>query len=264
MPGEQEGYMKRILIAGALALCAAGQALAADLPQAMPPPRAPAVYVPPPVYNWGGVYLGLNGGYGFGNSTWTDPNNPSGEGSTGSFGTGGGLIGGTVGFNYQVNQFVLGAEADIDWSDINGSVEPNFCNLFVSATALATRCETKNNWLGTVRARAGFAVDRVLFYGTAGLAFGDVEAGLKGGSVGSVTYQSNTQIGWTAGAGVEWAFTDNWTARVEYLYVDLGNSTCNAATSCGFDGLGATSPASDTVKFTANLVRAGVDYKFGP
>ena len=118
----------------------------------------------------------------------------------------------------------------------------------------AAQCETKNPWLGTLRARVGYAADRVLFYGTAGGAFGNIDAGANGGFVKS------TKAGWTAGAGIEVAFADNWTARVEYLYVDLENGTCNPANPCGFDPGGV--PANQTVKFNANLIRLGVDYKF--
>jgi outer membrane immunogenic protein len=108
-----------------------------------------------------------------------------------------------------------------------------------------------------VRARVGYAADRVLFYGTAGGAFGNIEAGANGG------LQSSTKAGWTAGAGVEVAFADNWTARVEYLYVDLENATCSAANPCGNDPGGVAGvPANQTVKFNANLIRLGVDYKF--
>ncbi len=118
----------------------------------------------------------------------------------------------------------------------------------------AAQCETKNSWLSTIRARVGYAADRVLFYGTAGGAFGNIEAGANGG------LQSSTKAGWTAGAGVEVAFADNWTARVEYLFVDLGNATCNSANPCGLDA--SSVPANQTVKFDASLIRLGVDYKF--
>ena len=107
--------MKRMLIAGALALAAAGQALAADLPQAgAAAPRAPATYVPTtaPVYNWGGVYIGINGGYGFGTSNWT----ACGRGLDRQLQHHGFLAGGTIGANFQTGQFVLGVEGDIDWS----------------------------------------------------------------------------------------------------------------------------------------------------
>jgi outer membrane immunogenic protein len=255
--------MKRIFVTVMLSIVAGGYAFAADLPQP-PPPQAPAAYVPvvAPVYNWGGIYVGINGGYGFGSSNWTDPSNP--VGSTGSFNTDGFLIGGTLGFNYQMNALVFGVEGDIDWQSLSGTSTGSFCtgvaSSAVAVTGAGLSCQTKSDWLGTIRGRVGYAADRVLFYGTAGGAFGNVQTGLNG-----LSLQSSTEFGWTAGAGVEVAFADNWTARVEYLYVDLGNTTCNSTGSCGFD-ITATSPpnvaASDTVKFTESVVRAGVDYKF--
>jgi outer membrane immunogenic protein len=75
----------------------------------------------------------------------------------------------------------------------------------------------------------------------------------------SLSLQSNTEYGWTAGAGIEWAFADNWTAKVEYLFVDLGNSTCNNSASCGFDPPVA---ANNSVSFTESMIRAGVNFKF--
>jgi outer membrane immunogenic protein len=252
-------------------LCAAlglsGSAFAADLPPA-PPPRAPAVYVPPvlPVYNWSGVYLGINGGYGFGSSEWTDPLNPSVSTSSGSFNTNGGLAGGTLGVNFQTGGFVFGAEGDWDWQGLQGKSSSPFCTgVFTSgtvgATAAGLSCETKSDWIATIRARAGYAADRVLFYATGGGAAGNVQTGLN-----TLSLQSNTEYGWTAGAGIEWAFADNWTAKVEYLYVDLGNSTCNNSASCGFDAPAtattAAVPANDTVKFTESMIRAGVNFKF--
>ena len=111
--------MKRILMAAALALAAGGQALAADLPQpAPPPPRAPATYVPVPVpvFSWTGIYVGINGGYGFGDSNWSARVAP-----TGNFSTNGLLAGGTLGGNYQWGQFVLGIEGDGDWQNLNAT-----------------------------------------------------------------------------------------------------------------------------------------------
>ena len=115
--------MKRTLFVGALMLAATGSTLAADLPPASmppPPPRAPAAYVPvaPPYYNWGGVYVGINGGYGFGSSDWSSSATAS---STGNFNIQGPLAGGTVGANFQTGQFVFGIEGDGDWSNIKGS-----------------------------------------------------------------------------------------------------------------------------------------------
>ena len=232
--------MRRLITAGALAFAAAGQAFGADLPEPAPPPQAPAAYIPapPPVYNWGGVYFGINGGYGFGNSKWSNTLNPAG--STGTFKINGGLVGATVGANFQVDAFVFGLEGDIDASDIHGSNTGTFCPI---------ACETKNTWLSTIRGRFGYAVDRVLFYGTAGGALGNIQSGVNG------HFDNPTKAGWTAGVGLEAAFTDNWTARAEYLYVALQDGTCSTPGNCGI-------PAGDTVKFTTSLVRFGVDYKF--
>ena len=130
--------MKRLLMAGALAFAvAAGQALAADLPQPAPPPQAPVAYVPTvaPVYNWGGIYFGANGGYGFGSSEWSDPNNPSSPCTTGNFSTTGFLVGPTVGVNFQTDAFVFGIEGDFDASWLDGKSSSAYCGA-VLASAL--------------------------------------------------------------------------------------------------------------------------------
>jgi outer membrane immunogenic protein len=238
----QERRVKRILIAGAFALTAGGQALAADLPERALPERAwipiaPPLSTPPlpRIYNWGGFYLGINGGYGFGSSNWTGGAAPSG-----SFSTDGFLVGGTVGANYQMGAFVLGVEADDDYSWLGGSPPTTFCP--------NGSCWTRSDWLGTARGRLGYAFDRILLYATGGAAFGNVQAIANG--VGN----SSTEVGWTAGGGIEVAFAPNWTAKVEYLYVDLANESCT--TACG-------SPPTQSVSLTENLVRAGINYKFG-
>jgi|SRR5271155_4388486 len=230
--------MNRMIVTAILSIVAVGPALAADLPQA-PPPQAPAVYMPvvAPVYNWGGIYFGINGGYAFGSSDWN-----GGGLSTGSFDTSGFLVGGTLGANFQTDAFVFGVETDIDYTGINGTFDA--CNPGIPGA----NCETSNNWLGTTRLRAGYAADRVLFYGTGGAAYGNVQAS----SAGVTT--TSTEFGWTAGAGVEAALADNWTARVEYLYVDLSNASCGA--TCG--------NAPVDVSFTQSLIRVGVDFKFRP
>jgi outer membrane immunogenic protein len=201
----------------------------------------------------------LNGGYGFGSSTWSDPLNPSGLSSTGSFHTNGGLVGVTIGVNFQSGAFVFGIEGDLDWQGIKGTSGSAFCTSVNTATGVVgASCQTQSDWMGTFRGRAGFAADRVLFYATAGGAAADVKTGLT-----SLTLQSTSKFGWTAGAGVEAAFADNWTAKIEYLYADLGTTTCNSPGHCGFDGVVAGSPAAnDSVKFTESMVRLGVNYKF--
>ena len=164
---------------------------------------APA-YVPQ--YNWTGFYLGINGGGAWGNSDWNGfavSNSPSG-----------GMIGVTAGYNWQGmgSPWVFGLEGDIDWTNIKDN-----------ATACgALNCQTKNNWLGTVRGRVGYAFDRFMPYFTGGLAFGDVQANLAG-----FPGIEDTNAGWTVGVGIEGVIAGNWTAKVEYLYVDLGDTTCS-------------------------------------
>ncbi len=224
------------LIAAALAgLLLGASAWAADLPPPPPPARAPAYVAPPPVYNWGGVYLGLNGGGAFGTSDWT-----GGVVDSGNFHTSGFLVGGTLGVNWQWGQLVAGLETDFDYAPTRGALPTTFC----------LACSTTTTWLGTTRGRVGYAVDRLLFYGTAGVAYGNVIANANGVS------NASTEVGWTAGAGIEGAFAQNWTARIEYLYVDLSKGSCT--TACG-TGIG--SPAQ-SVSLKENLIRGGVDYKF--
>jgi outer membrane immunogenic protein len=229
--------MKRVLLTGVSLLTVvvlAGAAGAADLGRQMGvPTRAPAAYVAP-IYNWTGLYLGLNAGGGWGNSNWTDAATSSGD-----FDTSGALIGGTLGYNWQTGQVVFGVETDLAWSNIDGNTPAAFC----------AGCTTENNWLSTVRGRVGFAMDRVLPYITGGVAFGDIEAHVPGFSG-----DSSTEAGWTLGGGLEVALAANWTAKAEYLYVDLGSMSCSAA-NCA--GLGSTE-----VEFQTHVLRGGLNYRF--
>jgi outer membrane immunogenic protein len=223
--------MKRMIFAGVALACGAfvGAAQAADMSPryAQPQPylKAPAY----PIYNWTGFYLGLNGGGGWGSSTWD---------RAGSVDLSGGLIGGTAGFNWQTGQVVLGMEGDVDWSGMSGT----------TSTLCPAGCTTQNNWLGTVRGRLGYSFDRFLPYLTGGLAVGDIQASTPG--FAGVT---QTNLGWTAGAGLEAVIVGNWTAKAEYLHVDLGNFNCGL--SCGL-------ATPDSVSFSANLLRGGLNYRF--
>lgn len=242
--------MKRMLMAGACVLAAlgmdlaqgSGRALAADLP--VPPVQPPAGYFPAtPPTDWGGFYVGLNGGYDVGTSNWTGT-----TASTGGFRTSGGMGGGTLGLNLQTGSVVLGFEGDADWTAISGSSANAYCS---SVTAGAT-CVTKNSVLATARARVGYAFDRVLVYATGGGAFGNILTGLSP----PTTFDDSTYFGWTGGAGIEVAFAERWTAKIEYLYLDLDHANCTSA-NCG---AGVPVAAS----FTQNIVRAGVNFRFGP
>lgn len=223
--------MRRVLLStiSLLALSVAG-ASAADIPRPGPTYKAPVAV---PVYNWTGGYIGINGGYGWGQSDW------------GFFGgdanPAGGTVGLTLGYNWQAlgSPWVFGLEGDINWSGIKGS----FANF-----ACPFGCEIKNEWFGTVRGRVGYAIDRVMPYVTGGLAFGQVGASINGFGT-----TSDTNFGWTIGAGVEGALAPNWTAKIEYLYMDLGDANCGALL-CG--------PIANNIDFTTHLVRAGLNYKF--
>ncbi len=218
--------------------------LAADFPlPAGEPIRAPVAYnANGPYTNWAGAYLGLNGGFGLGSSQWT-----LGLMATDVFNTNGFLFGGTVGFNYPVSAVLFGLEADVDWSSLNGSAG----TCAVTTAGATAACESKNNLLGTARGRVGYALDRTLIYVTGGAAFGPVQTGLNP----PAAFDTTTKVGWAAGAGVEFAFFGNWSAKAEYLFVDLGSASCTTAANCG-------SATGSSVTLTENLVRGGVNYRF--
>jgi outer membrane immunogenic protein len=219
--------MKRLFAACVALLAPAGMAAAADLYPASYY-RAPSPAYAVPLFTWTGFYVGLNGGGAFGSSTWD---------TAGSINTSGGLVGGTVGYNYQINHFVVGAEADIDWAGISGTT---------TTAACPAGCKTSDSWLSTIRGRVGYAADRFLPYFTGGAALGNIDA-----TTGPLT-TSASNAGWTVGAGLEFAFTPSWSAKAEYLYVNLGKF------NCGFNCGGLT----DNVSFSANIVRGGINYRF--
>jgi len=218
--------MKRVVLAAAaLAVFTMGSANAADM--ARRPAMATKAPVYAPIYNWTGFYAGINGGGGWGHSSVSGPLSSGGD-----FKTSGGLIGGTLGYNYQVGQAVFGLEGDIDWANLKGS----------ATCAVGVSCEVKNTWLGTARGRIGYAFGQFLPYVTGGLAVGDVKTEATG--LGSA---SSTKAGWTLGGGVEAAIAGPWTAKVEYLYVDLQSSSA---------------PLGASTDFHTNLVRGGINYRF--
>ncbi|RWF65253.1 MAG: porin family protein [Mesorhizobium sp.] len=224
--------MRKILLASILVIGSSEVAISAD-----------AVIDTLPVesaYNWSGAYLGGFIGYGFGD---TEHLNPPGE--TGNLDIDGVIGGVAVGYNYQVDHYVLGVEADIAWSGIDGSHGPALFNTFNCGSG---PCETEVNWLATIRGRAGYAFDNILPYVTGGVAIGGVDARIQ--NAPTLQDGEETQIGWTVGAGIEYGITQQWTAKVEYLYTDLGDWRYDS------DG----SDFSATAKFSA--VKFGVNYRF--
>ena len=190
-----------------------------------------------PVYNWGGIYFGANGGYGFGNSK---QNPPPPLRRTGTFGVTGFMTGGTIGPISRPTLFVFGIQGDFDGLMDAGLRRASGLRSGWRLPAM----RDENSRLCTVRDRVRYAADRVLFYGTAGGA----RQYRKGANGATNSFAGASKAGWTAGAGVEVAFADNWTARIEYLFVDLENASVGTPTT--------------TVTFDASMVRLGVDYKF--
>jgi outer membrane immunogenic protein len=254
--------MNKIWLVGAalVATLAGGSAYAADLPMApydkAPPPSPLAV----PGFTWTGCYVGIEGGGSVGSSQQfaVSPPNPANNGLPldNKFNVDGGLVGGTVGCNYQIGYLVTGLENDLSWTNFTGSAPdiPPF-----SAVARSTTRERW--WLDTLRGRLGFAWDRFFFYGTGGVAFADEGVNVCGAD-GCVA-NADARAGWTAGGGLEWAA---WTGaygtlslKVEYLYVDMGTGRF-ISPSVTFPG-GATINTRD-VKLTDNIFRAGANWKF--
>jgi outer membrane immunogenic protein len=184
---------------------------------------------PGAVANWTGGYIGLYGGYGWGRSDWDVP--------AVSARPAGALAGGSLGYNFQSGTLMFGLEGDAGYAAIKGSI-----------VCAAATCESKTTWLATARARLGYAgFGNWLPYLTGGAAFADVTA--TNAAAASAT---STLTGWTAGVGVEYAMLAHWSLKVEYLYLDLGGFSCNAA--CG--------AAADTVNFTSSIARVGLNYRF--
>lgn len=205
--------MKKTILAMTVAslVAAAGTATAADLPRSSAPYYSPA----PAVYNWGGGYAGLNVGYEWGRIT---------NSSISPSGLEGGL---QAGYNWQSGQFVFGGETDIQVTGADDTFAPY---------------KFANPWFGTLRGRVGYAMNNILFYGTFGLAYGQIKGTFAG------LDESKTHAGWAGGLGMEVGFTPNWSAKIEYLYMDLSNR--------------AYSITGTTNGFETNMVRFGINYHF--
>lgn len=245
--------MKKILLgfAATASLAAAAPALAADLPPAPAPQYYKAPPPPPPISTWEGFYIGAEGGGGWGRAEQTDS-----TGSSGRFNVSGGLAGGTLGYNWQFNNVVLGLEGDGSWADIDGSTG----GIGGACGGGGGYCSAKLEALGTVRGRLGYAFGNVLPYVTGGLAVGDLHGAEGGGAGTAFGSGSSTVAGWTVGGGLEWMFMPHWSIKAEYLHVDLGNHDIFTDTLIAPSG---TTNVAKSEKFDANLFRVGLNYHFG-
>jgi len=195
-----------------------------------------------PAFSWTGLYIGANVGYGWSDADWGDV----ASGISAHNASSGWLLGGQIGYNLQVKQLVFGVEADLSSGWLSGGTA---CPVGV------LNCEHSYNWLGSLRGRAGFAVNdnRTLLYATGGIAWANADYAAKDPATGLTvgTGFSNTHTGWVAGAGIEHMLTPNITARLEYLYYGFDSVTAPA----GAFGGGPTSldPSTQTVRFGLNF-----------
>jgi outer membrane immunogenic protein len=258
--------MKKVLAAGLAVGTFIVPAVAADMPSANAPP-------PIADYSWTGCYIGANTGYAWGSSnvTYTQTGafltaaNPANVAFANGLGSSninmnGFTGGGQIGCNYQVGSFVFGIEADGEYVGLSGTAATSG-TLPVGAAPVSSSTSVSAHGLFTLRPRAGFAVDRTLFYATGGYAAGTVDYSQTFTHLASNSVEagavSSTASGWSVGAGIEYAMTNNWTIRGEYLYVNLGSVSFIAA-----NNLFPTFASANNATLKESIVRLGVNYKF--
>jgi outer membrane immunogenic protein len=248
----------------AFATIAAAPAGAADMaaPPYQPPPPVPVVW------SWTGAYIGIHGGGAWGTKDWdltsAQVGNITRIGTLpGSHKLNGFVGGGQYGANYQIGGLVVGVEAQISWSNVKGHGDC-FSDLFGSAS----NCESNAKWLGTLAGRIGGAVDRALLYVTGGAAFAGDEYTFSnqtvvgGGAllVPPVTIK-DTRLGWMVGAGAEYAFSPNWSAKIEYDYLDFGTKHYQFFTPTT-GGLALSSLYDIDITQRVHMVKLGLNYRF--
>jgi outer membrane immunogenic protein len=266
--------MKTLLLASS-AIVFAGSSFAADLTPRMPV-KAPVIAA---AYNWTGCYVGGHVGVGWSRTDFTDPgvvvfgvpvSTIAPAGTSLRVNSDPGVVGGAqAGCDYQFsNNWVIGVAGDFSAADLRGVVnDPFFAGKNPGPATLASRTD----WLATVTGRLGYTWDRVLIYGKGGAAFAHDRystanfSAVSGGTcqvglvfVACAPSASTDRIGWTAGAGIEWAFASNWTALVEYNHYGFGNKDLLFA-----DPNAALGAAPISVKQNIDVVKVGINYRFG-
>jgi outer membrane immunogenic protein len=232
----------QLKILGMAVLATLAATIASSAADLSPPPA----YVPPAtpiaLYNWSGAYAGVEAGGTFGGA---QDNYISGS-STAAFDVNGGLIGGTLGYNWQKAGWVWGLEGDLSATNASGST---ICIVTTDT------CSATSSWLGTARVRLGYAFGRLLPYLTGGYAVGNVAATVLVPGTGSNT-ENYTRSGYTFGGGLEYGFASHWSAKVEYLYVGLANHSYFLSSPAP------TFAFPRNVPYDASVVRVGLNYRF--
>lgn len=232
--------MRRRVIGLVALLCGVvGQsAIAADAPIYKAKPQAAA-------YNWTGVYVGASVGYGWATKDWTDPLGPPFD--AGSHSANNWLGGLQLGANYQFGRWVVGVEGQYSWANLKGS--------HVSLVDPADTLTTQVDWTANIAARIGYAFDRTLIYGKGGAAWiRDSHTKIDLGLIEGLA--STTRSGWLLGAGIEYAFWGNWSARLEYNYMDFGTQRLNLIDPAG------GAPAPFDIRQKLQTLMIGVNYRF--
>ncbi len=222
-------------------------AMAADLPVKAPAARRT-------IYNWTGFYIGASAGGSLGFSDHVD--RATGLSDTSGYNVKGGLVGGTLGYNWQVSNIVFGFEGDASWVAERGTMRTRDRSaiwLRRPQRQSPFRSFTNETWVATARGRVGYAVNNLLFYGTGGYAAAGVGQGIYDNAHNLLASSSSTRSGWTAGGGLEWGFAPNWSAKFEWLYMKFNTVALNTAVAEG----------PRNVPFDDNVVRFGVNYRFG-
>jgi outer membrane immunogenic protein len=262
--------MKRILMSAAALTALVAPTMAADM--APRPAPAPMYKAPPPVpvFSWTGCYGGVNAGYAWGKAdvvstisvAGINPNAVAAAESP-SINLSGFTGGAQLGCNYQIGAIVWGIEGDFDYMGLRGSntttaIFPGGGGAFTVASSVNT------TWLATVRPRVGVAFDRGLIYVTGGLAATNLQYNNTFTSVAGnfeTASISTTRTGWTIGAGWEYAFDFNWSAKLEYLYTDFGHASTTGTEF--FLGVLDGNTHTHDVRLRSSLLRVGLNYRFG-
>ncbi|WP_197033564.1 outer membrane protein [Bradyrhizobium sp. URHD0069] len=251
-------------MAVSLSLGVVSGASAADLPAKSRP------YVEAQVFSWSGFYLGLHAGYGWGSNNWNlvgvlesptiigNPLKPKTDG----------VLGGVqAGANYQLASWVFGIEADLAVMHGKGSSDGTLLQAGGAPIGITSTATSQIEWLALFTGRAGYAFDRTLFYAKGGVAAAETKDSFNLLQMAPTPQfidfgsKNNTQVGWTIGGGIEHAFAPNWSAKIEYNYIDLGTSSEN------FNVLIAGAPSTtltfrQDIEHTLQIVKVGANYRF--